>query len=109
MEGCRETHPQINRGVNWEIIIRPRAEADLQEAWSWYESQRSGLGNEFLAEIGDALKLLEQDPKRRHLYYRNFRRLLTHRFPYKIFYLIERDRVIVFRVLHAKQDHRRRL
>ena len=28
---------------------------------------------------------------------------------YKIFYRIEPDRVIVFRVLHAKQDHRNRL
>ena len=29
--------------MNWRVIIRPNAEADLQEAWSWYEAQRTGL------------------------------------------------------------------
>jgi toxin ParE1/3/4 len=95
--------------VNWRIIIRPNAETDLQEAWSWYESQRAGLGDEFLLHIHAALGLLEQDPKRRRIYYRDFRRLLTSRFPYKLFYRIENDRVIVFRILHAKRDHRRQL
>jgi plasmid stabilization system protein ParE len=35
--------------------------------------------------------------------------LMTRRFPYKIFYRVEGDRVIVFRILHAKRDHRRQL
>jgi plasmid stabilization system protein ParE len=30
----------------------------------------------------------------------------VRRFPYKVFYLIEGNRIIVFRVLHHKQDHR---
>jgi toxin ParE1/3/4 len=91
--------------VNWHVIIRPNAEADLQEACSWYESQRAGLGDEFLDEVRRAVGLLETDPERRPLYYRDFRRLLTRRFPYKLFYRIEGDRVIVFRILHAKRKH----
>ncbi len=42
-------------------------------------------------------------------YYRDFRRLLTRRFPYKLFYRVEGDRVIVFRILHAKRKHQREL
>jgi hypothetical protein len=30
------------------------------------------------------------------IYYNGFRRLMTRRFPYKIFYHVEGDRVIVF-------------
>lgn len=26
------------------MIISPEAEADLADAWDWYEKQRSGLG-----------------------------------------------------------------
>jgi plasmid stabilization system protein ParE len=95
--------------VSWHVIIRPNAEADLREAWSWYESQRPSLGDKLLIEIRAAVCLLEEDPERRPIYYRDFRRLLTRRFPYKLFYRIEGDRVIVFRVLHAKREHQRQL
>jgi plasmid stabilization system protein ParE len=95
--------------VSWPVIIRPNAEADLQAAWAWYESQRPGLGDEWLIEIRAAIHQLKNDPERRPLYYRDFRRLLTRRFPYKLFYRIENGRVIVFRILHAKREHLRQL
>jgi toxin ParE1/3/4 len=95
--------------VNWRVIIRPNAEADLSEAQAWYESRRAGLGDELLDEIRRAVRLLADDPGRRPFYYRDFRRLLTRRFPYKIFYRVEGDRVIVFRILHAKRKHQREL
>lgn len=95
--------------MSWRVIIRPNAETDLREAWSWYESQRPGLGDELLIEIRAAIRHLETDPERRPFYYRDFHRLLTRRFHYKLFYRIEGDRVIVFRILHAKREHRRQL
>ena len=95
--------------MSWPVIIRPNAEADSQEAWKWYESQRPGLGDEWLMEVRAAIHQLEDDPERRPFYYRDFRRLLTRRFPYKFFYRIEKGRVIVFRILHAKREHRRQL
>ena len=91
--------------MNRRVIIRPNAEADLREAWAWYESQRAGLGGELLIEIRTAIHRLETDPERRPFYYRDFRRLLTRRFPYKLFYRVEDERVIVFRILHAKRKH----
>ncbi len=93
--------------MSWRVVIRPNAEVDLCEARTWYESQRPGLGDEFLLEIHAAIILLEKDPKRRPFYYKDFRRILTRRFPYKLFYRVEGDRVVVFRVLHAKREHRR--
>jgi len=92
--------------VSWRVIIRPNAEADLQDARSWYESQRTGLGDELLNEVRSAVRLLEEQPERRPIYYNGFRRLIAHRFPYKIFYRIEGAHVIVFRILHAKRDLR---
>lgn len=95
--------------MSFRVIIRPKAEADLREAWAWYETQRPGLGDELLIEIRAAIRLLEVDPKRRPLYYRDFRRLITHRFPYKLFYRLEDERVIIFRILHAKREHKKQL
>ncbi len=95
--------------MKYRILIRPAAEADLQDARRYYEERRAGLGDEFITLARQAIRSLEDQPQRRPFYYREFRRLLTRRFPYKVFYLVESDRVIVFRILHAKQDHPRRL
>lgn len=95
--------------MNWRVIIRPNAEADAREAWEWYESRRPGLGDEFLLEIEAVVYSLKVDPERRPFYYLEFRRALTRRFPYKIFYRIEGERVMVFRILHSKREHRRHL
>lgn len=93
----------------WRVTIRPRAEADLKKAREWYEKARPGLGDEFLAEVRKAVRSLERNPESPPVYYRDFRRVFTDRFPYKLFYRIDGDRVIVFRILHAKQDHLRKL
>jgi plasmid stabilization system protein ParE len=95
--------------VNRTVTIRPKAKADLGRAHDWYEERCAGLGDEFLADHAEALLRLEADPERFSLYYRGFRRVLTHRFPYKIFFRIAGRDIIVFRILHGAQDHPREL
>jgi plasmid stabilization system protein ParE len=48
---------------------------------------------------------MEQDPERFRVLYRDFRRILVERFPYRIFYRIKGDNVIVMRVLHHARDY----
>jgi plasmid stabilization system protein ParE len=91
--------------VNAQVRVRPRAEGDIRRARDWYERQRPGLGDEFLACVAAALASLEERSDRFPDYYRGFRRAFTPRFPYKIFFRIEGELVIVFRVLHASRDH----
>ena len=95
--------------MKWAVVIGPRAERDIENARQWYEKQQIGLGDRFLDEIGHAVLALKKDANCFPLYYRRFRRVLLPRFPYKIFFVIEGDRALVFRILHAKQDHPRRL
>lgn len=95
--------------MKWIASIRPRAKADLQQAHEWYEKQSPGLGDQFLADLMEAFQRLESNPERFPLYYRDFRRVLARRFPYKIFFRISGQNLIVFRVLHAAQDHPRKL
>jgi plasmid stabilization system protein ParE len=92
--------------VSWRVILRPKAEADLREAARWYESQRPCLGGQFLDEIDSILGSLQNSPERHAVYYRGFRRMPAHRFPYKLFFRIDGNDVIIVRVLHAKRDHR---
>ena len=87
------------------LFLRPEAEQDLATARDWYDQQRAGLGDEFLDAIALALRVLARDPGLPRFYYGQFRRVLLRRFPYRIFYQIIGDRVVIFRVLHAKQEH----
>ncbi len=93
--------------MKWRLLIRPRAEADLAKARDHYDKVRWELGDDFLTAVGAVLRKIENDPERPLVYYRGFRRIITRRFPYKIFYRIEGERVIVFRILHGHQDHPR--
>jgi toxin ParE1/3/4 len=95
--------------VSWVILVRPEAERDVADARDWYDRIRRDLADDFLDEVAAAIRQLERDPARERLYFLNFRRVRLRRFPYKVFYQILGNRVVVFRVLHAKQDHQRKI
>jgi toxin ParE1/3/4 len=95
--------------MSWIVLVRPEAERDVATARDWYEAQVPGLGGRFLDEFAAAMAELESHPERPPFYYHAFRRILFQRFPYKIFYQVIDERVIVFRVLHAKQAHEPRI
>lgn len=79
---------------------------DLHEAHAWYEEQQIGLGDELAADIAEAFERIQRSPEAFPIYYRGLRRMLTLRFPYKVFYAVEGELVIIMRMLHAARDHR---
>ncbi|HXQ27925.1 MAG TPA: type II toxin-antitoxin system RelE/ParE family toxin [Gemmatimonadales bacterium] len=89
------------------LSLEPEAEADLSEAFSWYEDQHPGLGSEFLAEVARVLELIEQAPGRYPIIRGQMRRALVRRFPYAIFYVIDPDLIAVTAVMHGRRDPRR--
>ena len=92
--------------MSLELVIRPEAEADALEAYRWYSEQLPGLGDDFLAEIDRALEIIRASPEAHRKLHREFRRVLTRRFPYAVFYTIQNDRIVVFAVLHTARDPR---
>jgi toxin ParE1/3/4 len=92
--------------VRFRVSLQPVAIADVRDARLWYDGQRPGLGADFLTAVEDGLVALETRADLAPAYYRGLRRILLRRFPYKLFYLIEGNRVEVLRVLHGHRDHR---
>jgi hypothetical protein len=45
-----------------ELIFRPEAEAELSEAFEWYEPRVQGLGAEFLLAIDATLASIVRNP-----------------------------------------------
>ena len=64
-----------------EINIRPAAEADIVQAYEWYEAQRKGLGQEFMGAVDDAFKRIVDGPDRYQTVLRDARRILLRAFP----------------------------
>jgi len=46
----------------YTVRLREEAEHDLEEAASWYESQKPGLGHNFLNIVEQALNSITQNP-----------------------------------------------
>lgn len=48
--------------MKYRLIIRRKAEADIEASYTWYEDQSGGLGNEFLRTLDAALVSIERSP-----------------------------------------------
>ena len=90
-----------------ELIIQPEAQAELADAYSWYEDQAQGLGSEFLESVDGILDTILRSPEMYPSIYRDVRRAVVRRFPYGILYVVHETRVYVISVFHAKRDPRR--
>jgi toxin ParE1/3/4 len=90
------------------VIIRIEAEVDITDAAVWYEGRQPGLGNEYLAAVESAIAAAAANPFRYPRLRRNpeVRRLLTDRFPYRVFFIRRIDDIVVFRVLHGARSDR---
>jgi plasmid stabilization system protein ParE len=86
------------------LIISPEAEADLIQAYRWYEEQVEGLGSEFLLCVDACIKSISCSPKIYQRVHKNVRRALIRRFPYGVFFIEETDHIRVIAVFHARRD-----
>jgi plasmid stabilization system protein ParE len=60
------------------LFVRPDAAADIEAAHFWYESQRPGLGDEFLDAILLVLEVLLESPRRYRVVHRDMRSDCRH-------------------------------
>lgn len=90
-----------------ELRVRPEAERDIEDAAGWYEQQRLGLGQEFLDEVLGSLRRLTEQPDLYPTLHRETRRVLTHRFPFGVYYRVDREMILVVAVLHGSRDPQR--
>lgn len=90
-----------------QLLVRPAAAADMDDAFLWYERQRQGLGAEFLRSVDSALAAILSNPRLHPVIHRNARRALLRRFPYGIYYRVYPDSVVIVACMHGRRDPRR--
>jgi hypothetical protein len=88
-----------------EVTIRilDEAESDLVGGFHFYEQQDRGLGSYFLDSLYADIEslLLYAGIHEKHF---GYFRMLAHRFPFAIYYLIDRDVIEIHAVLDCRRS-----
>jgi len=86
-----------------KIKILPSALADLDRGRAFYARQSKSVGDYFLDSLFSDIDSLELYAGV-HMKVFDFHRLLAKRFPYAVYYTVDGDVCIVFRVLDCRQE-----
>jgi toxin ParE1/3/4 len=86
------------------IIPSPDAEADLESAKRWYQLKEAKLSSRFRMETQKALRRIVRNPLQFPIVYEGVRRALLKRFPYSIYFTLNKDSVFVIAVVHQRRS-----
>jgi plasmid stabilization system protein ParE len=64
-----------------ELVLAPEAEQDIDEAYSWYEKQGIGRGEDFLNRVDACIQGILRNPEAHAIVHEHYRRALVRRFP----------------------------
>lgn len=87
-----------------KIEFLEQAQAELDDAFNWYEAQQEKLGYQFLNEVDAAIRRMIAFPESYSCLGSEMRRCLIKRFPYGIIYASTNDGTLIIAVAHL---HRR--
>jgi plasmid stabilization system protein ParE len=87
-------------------LFTEAAEADVEEAFAWYERQRPGLGEAFRRALDVAVASTEEHPEAYAVIHRDTRRVLLPKFPYGLYYRVLEHNVLVVACMHGKRHPR---
>ncbi len=88
----------------YTLSFLPELEEDAMNGYGWYEEKTIGLGEEFLRVFYALSYKIQRNPFVYQTVYKGFRRCLLRRFPYAIYYRIDKDRVIVYGLFHCARN-----
>lgn len=82
------------------------ADRELADAFDWYEHAQSGLGYALIDEVDRAIHRMAIYPESCQLMGDGLRRALINRFPYGLWYAVEKDELVVYAVAHMHRKPR---
>ena len=66
------------------VRVTPEAEADIKEAYVWYQQASRGLGNQFLDALQGTLSQVAGHPQAFGIVHGSIRRALLRQYPYGV-------------------------
>lgn len=90
--------------MDYQLSVRKEAEADIVEAFEYYESCRKNLGQAFLQSLEESLHKIQRNPLLYKEIHRQIRRVFISRFPYGIYFVLLENTLLVIGVIHARKN-----
>jgi toxin ParE1/3/4 len=91
----------------YPVSISEAAEADVREAFLWYEEQKAGLGEVFRLHFTEAVVRIGTAPLEIQVRYGSTRIHFLEKFPCGIHFVIRNDSVLIVAVFHTSMSPER--
>lgn len=88
------------------FTILPEAAEDTRRSVLWYKMRSVPAGENFLKALGDGYMRIQASPNSYPLVRGRTRSLPLVRFPFRIYYEVTEDEILVLRVFHLKRDRK---
>jgi len=88
--------------MTFELVVEPSAARDIADADAHYA--QFGKADAFLSAIDNVFEQLTSTPLMYPAVHGDVRRALLRRFPFSVFFIVERSRVFVLAVHHQRRD-----
>ena len=89
--------------MSLSVVFRRIAKREFDDAISWYEDRREGLGREFSVAVEQHLGRIALSPNQFAGVRGDVRRAVLQRFPYSIYFIVEDERIVVLAIFHARR------
>lgn len=90
---------------NYTLEFHVLAREEVSDAYLYYESQKSGLGdNNFLESLDDIFNLILDNPNLFPKDFEEVRKALLKKFPFTIYYEVVEEQIFVYSVFHQSRN-----
>ena len=87
-----------------ELLFTSESHQDVDDAFSWYERRRRGLGEEFMGSVADCIRGICERPELRATVVDEYRQANVQRFPYSVVYGYDGRYVTIYAITHNARD-----
>ena len=81
-------------------MFHPDVAIEVKVSYEWYQNQASGLGEDFLRELEQAYKAIQELPDTWPIFNKHYRRFLMSKFPFSVIYRESNNSIFVVVVMH---------
>ena len=85
------------------VEFHPDAQEDLYGAMDWYNAERAGLGNAFVAAVERTARMVADAPLLGTVIGKKLRRVLVPTLPYAVIYAVEPRTLWIIAVAHLRR------
>ncbi len=89
--------------MNKRVSFHELAEFELNDAITFLEERREGLGSRFLTAVESAVAYIRQHPEASPVVIKDIRRKVLKRFPYSLMFAVRSDQIRILAVANQKR------